>query len=91
PTSTYPINSRKWGESEKLLFVGFTGAAAIATQSASKELRIRGKAGDYSQVEAELIILEYQVPKAKTLEEIQTLEEKLHQQRRKIAEIESKE
>jgi hypothetical protein len=30
------------------------------------------------------------VPKAKTLEDIETLEEKLHEQRRKIAEIESK-
>jgi phage FluMu protein Com len=71
--------------------VSFTGAAAIATQSASKELRIRGKAGDYSQVEAELVILEYKVPRAKTLEEIENLEEKLHEQVRKVAEIESKE
>ncbi|MFL9458549.1 MULTISPECIES: hypothetical protein [Nostocales] len=69
--------------------IGLSGAAAIAAQSANSEFRVRRKAGEYSLVEAEAIILEHQIPYAKNETELDGLRNAYYTLRRRCAEIEA--
>lgn len=70
--------------------VALTGAGAVATQTANREFRVRGKAGEYAGAEAELSILRYKIPRVTDEASLKGLEEELHKLRRAIAVIESK-
>lgn len=70
--------------------VALTGAGAVAAQTASREFRVRGKAGEYAEIEAELSILKYKIPRVIDEPNLNNLEEQLHDLRRDIAGIESK-
>ena len=69
--------------------VALTGATAVATQTASREFRIKGKAGEYAETEAELSILKYKIPRAPGDNTLKDLEEDFHKLRRAVADIES--
>lgn len=69
--------------------IGLSGAAAVAAQSANSEFRVRRKAGEYSLVEAEAIILEHQIPYAKNEAELDGLRNAYYTLRRRSAEIEA--
>ncbi len=71
------------------LGIGLSGAAAIAAQSANSEFRVRRKAGEYSLVEAEAIILEHQIPYAKNETELDGLRNAYYTLHRRTAEIEA--
>jgi hypothetical protein len=71
------------------LGIGLSGAAAVAAQSANSEFRVRRKAGEYSLMEAEAIILEHQIPYAKNETELDGLRNAYYTLRRRSAEIEA--
>lgn len=65
-------NFNKWMK----FSIGFSGAAAVASQSANSEFRVRSKAKEYTLAEARTRVLEHQILNAKTEEEL----EKCHKQ-----------
>lgn len=68
--------------------VAFTGATAVAAQAASREFRIKGKAGKYIAAEAERTILVSRTNRATTSTEIKDLENELDKLMRHVGEIE---
>jgi len=71
------------------LGIGLSGAVAVAAQSANSEFRLRGKAGEYTLVEAEAIILEHQIPNAKNENELENLQNAYYSLLRRTAEAEA--
>jgi hypothetical protein len=71
--------------------IGVTGAGAVATQSAGKEVGVKRKAGLYFVVDAELVILEDKIPRVKYQEELEVLRAKYYEQVREAAKIEATE
>lgn len=69
--------------------IGLSGAVAVASQSANSEFRVRRKAGEYTLVEAEAIILEHQIPNAKDEAELETLQNAYYSLLRRTAEAEA--
>jgi hypothetical protein len=69
--------------------IGLSGAVAVAAQSANSEFRVRGKAGEYTLVEAETIILEHQIPNAKNATELEELQNAYYSLLRRAAEAEA--
>ncbi|MDJ0677225.1 MAG: hypothetical protein QNJ36_17895 [Calothrix sp. MO_167.B42] len=69
--------------------IGLSGALAIAAQSANSEFRVRKKAGEYSIVEAKVIILEHKIPYAKNETELNKLRDTYYELRLETAEIEA--
>lgn len=69
--------------------IGLSGAAAVASQSANSEFRVRKKAGEYTLVEAEALILEHQVPHARNEVELDELRNAYYALLRRTAEAES--
>lgn len=69
--------------------IGFSGAVAVAAQSANSEFRVRGKAGEYTLVEAEAIILEHQIPNAENEIELKQLQNAYYSLLRRTAEAEA--
>jgi hypothetical protein len=69
--------------------IGLSGAVAVAAQSANSEFRVRGKAGEYTLVEAEAIILEHQIPNAKNETELEELQNAYYSLLRRTAEAEA--
>ena len=72
------------------LGIGISGAVAVASQSANNEFRVRRKAGEYTLVEAEAIILEHQIPCAKDKSELEELRNAYYSLLRRTAEAEAK-
>ncbi|WP_043998098.1 hypothetical protein [Microcystis aeruginosa] len=71
--------------------IGVTGAGAVATQSAGKEVGVKRKAGLYFVVDAELVILEDKIPRVRYQEELEVLRAKYYEQVREAAKIEATE
>jgi len=69
--------------------IGLSGAVAVASQSANSEFRVRGKAGEYTLVEAEVTILEHQIPNAKNETELEALQNAYYVLLRRTAEAEA--
>jgi hypothetical protein len=53
--------------------IAFSGSVAVLSQSANKEFRVKGKAGKYAQIEADLLILESKIKKIANDEELSKL------------------
>ncbi|MBD2093436.1 hypothetical protein H6F67_26710 [Microcoleus sp. FACHB-1515] len=71
------------------LGIGLSGAVAVASQSANSEFRVRGKAGEYTLVEAEAVILEHQISHAKDETELEALQTAYYILLRRTAEAEA--
>ena len=59
--------------------IGFSGAAAVASQSANSEFRVRSKAKEYTMAEAKARVLEHKILNAKTEEELDQCNEQYYQ------------
>jgi len=68
------IDNPKYDQGWIKFGVALSGAIAVASQAASREFRLRGKAGEYIQSESERTILEYKIQRANDLEELKLLE-----------------
>lgn len=68
--------------------VAFTGATAVAAQAASREFRVKGKAGKYIAAEAERTILVSRTNRATTSTEIKNLENEFDKLIRYVGQIE---
>jgi hypothetical protein len=53
--------------------IAVSGSVAVLSQSANKEFRVKGKAGKYAQVEADLLIIESKLKKIDNDEELSKL------------------
>jgi hypothetical protein len=68
--------------------IAFSGSVAVLSQSANKEFRVKGKAGKYAQVEADLLVIEHRLKNAKDDEELRNLLEEFYSAIRRVGEIE---
>ena len=68
--------------------VAFTGAAAVASQSASREFRVRARAGYYIEAEARRAILESRIKRATEQKELESLENEFDGLQKDVAKIE---
>src|SRR4028119_1059440 len=66
------IDSDKYKDSIKF-GIALSGSIAVLSQSANKEFRVKGKAGEYAQVEADLLILEKKIKNTQNDEDIKEL------------------
>ena len=57
---------------------GLSGAAAVASQSANSEFRVRNKAREYTRVEAQAWILEHKVRRAKAAADLEECHEEFY-------------
>jgi hypothetical protein len=71
------------------LGIGLSGGVAVASQSANSEFRVRRKAGEYTLVEAETIILAQQIPNASNETELEELRNIYYGLLRRTAEAEA--
>jgi len=69
--------------------IGVSGAASVASQSANSEFRVRRKAGEYTLVEAEFIVLEHQTSYVKNSAELEALRNTYYSLLRRTAEAEA--
>lgn len=72
--------------------IALTGSAAVATQSAHREFRVRGKAGKYKQAEMDLMIIESSISSlGKEIDEteLQILREGYYNIIKRVGEIEA--
>jgi len=69
--------------------IGLSGAVAVAAQSANSEFRVRRKAGEYTLVEAEAIVLEHQIPYVRNESELEKLRSNYYALVRRSAEAEA--
>jgi hypothetical protein len=65
-----------------------SGSVAVLSQSASKEFRVKGKAGKYARVEAHLLVLESKLRNIQNYEELQQLQQEFHQAILDVGDIE---
>lgn len=82
------IDNPKYDQGWIKFGVAFSGAIAVASQAASREFRLRGKAGEYIKSEAERTILESKIRRANNLEELKLLEDEFDKLQRDVGEIE---
>lgn len=68
--------------------IAFSGSVAVLSQSANKEFRVKGKAGKYAQIEADLLILEDKIKNTKDEEEIKKLYGEFYTAIKSIGQIE---
>jgi hypothetical protein len=68
--------------------IAFSGSVAVLSQSANKEFRVKGKAGKYAQVEADLLVIEHKLKNVEDLVEIKNLHEEFYAVIKKVGEIE---
>lgn len=71
------------------LGIAITGSAAVATQSAHREFRVRGKAGKYKQAEMDLMIIESSISSLGKETELQKLREEYYIIIKRVGEIEA--
>lgn len=72
--------------------IALTGSAAVATQSAHREFRVRGKAGKYKQAEMDLMIVESRISsleKETDETELQKLREQYYNIIKRVGEVEA--
>lgn len=69
--------------------IALTGSAAVATQSAHREFRVRGKAGKYKQAEMDLMIIESSISSLGKETELQRLREEYYIIIKRVGEIEA--
>ncbi|HEY9697662.1 MAG TPA: hypothetical protein V6D10_10390 [Trichocoleus sp.] len=69
---------------------GTLGAVAVAAQSVANQFRLKGKAGDYTLIEAEATVLAYKVQDIKTETELQELQNDFYKLIREAAQAEAK-
>lgn len=69
--------------------IALTGSAAVATQSAHREFRVRGKAGKYKQAEMNLMIIESSISSLGKEIELQRLREEYYIIIKRVGEIEA--
>lgn len=69
--------------------IGLSGAIAVAAQSANSEFRVRRKAGEYTIVEAEAVIIAHQIPFIKSETEMEKLRNDYYALVRRSAETEA--
>ncbi len=72
--------------------IALTGSTAVATQSAHREFRVKGKAGKYKQAEMDLMIIESSISslgKETDETELQKLREEYYNIIKKVGEIEA--
>lgn len=68
--------------------IAFSGASAVLSQSANKEFRVKGKAGRYAKVEADLLIIEHKLKNKDNNEELKDLHENFYDIIKEIGQIE---
>jgi hypothetical protein len=68
--------------------IAFSGSVAVLSQSANKEFRVKGKAGRYAQVEADLLIIEHKVRNIDNDSELKQLYEEFYAAIDLVGEIE---
>jgi len=84
------IDNSKIGDLLKIS-LAFTGSAAVASQAASREFRLKGKAGKYMAAEAERTVLISKTGRATTLTDIESVENAFDELRRNVGKIEGTE
>jgi hypothetical protein len=82
------IDNPKYDQGWIKFGVAFSGAIAVASQAASREFRLRGKAGEYIKSEVERTILESKIKRANDLDELKLLEDEFDTLQRDVAKIE---
>ncbi|MCC5645241.1 hypothetical protein LC607_20305 [Nostoc sp. CHAB 5824] len=68
--------------------IAFSGSVAVLSQSANKEFRVKGKAGKYAQIEADLLIIEHRLKNTENDEELKKLLEEFYAAIKYVGEIE---
>lgn len=68
--------------------IALSGSVAVLSQSANKEFRVKGKAGKYAQVEADLLVIEHKLKNVEDSAEIKVLHEEFYVAIKKVGEIE---
>ncbi len=69
--------------------IALSGSVAVLSQSANKEFRVKGKAGKYAMVEADLLIIEYKLNNPQDDEKLEKLREDFYAAIKYIGQIES--
>ncbi|PHJ68668.1 hypothetical protein VF14_03725 [Nostoc linckia z18] len=69
--------------------VALSGSVAVAAQSANREFKVKGKAGEYTLIEAELKILVDKVSNIENQTDFKTLEGEYHNLLRRAAKAEA--
>lgn len=68
--------------------IAFSGSVAVLSQSANKEFRVKGKAGKYAQVEADLLVIEHRLRNIQNEEELTKLLEEFYATIKQVGVIE---
>lgn len=68
--------------------IAFSGSVAVLSQSANKEFRVKGKAGKYAKIEADLLIIEHKLKSTANDEKLNKLHEDFHATIKLVGEIE---
>ncbi|GAA6623745.1 hypothetical protein [Scytonema sp. NUACC26] len=68
--------------------IAISGSVGVLSQSANKEFRVKGKAGEYAQVEAELLVIEQKIKNAQNGEALTKLYEEFYAIIHKVGKIE---